>query len=1256
MSPRALAVLALAALVPATAHADCTSTPTLCGLPVTSTIEEPDLDQAIDVVVVGDGYTDAASWTAAATSAIATFRGQGATGLYGTVPGLYNFHVVQVLSATTDVSDADLTDTALGMNVSGAYITSDASRVATAALNAPDVDIIIAIANGGGRANANYPTQLASGGSIRLGTSFSPISHEMGHAAIHLADEYVEVANCRAPNEASLLFERNVTTDPTCAKFSTTPGAACIQGGKYCSAGVYRSAPGCLMATSGATPTCPVCRRAVREVLLEKQTGLDAAEPWAVVTNPAQSATVAGTINLTALLYDDFFLPTTVAFSVDGVFRRSVVATGTFAQVAFDTTQLTDGSHTVEAFPDDVAGHAGRSVPVTFQTENFVAPAPITLALQTPLDGATLSGKTFVNGSATLPTPTWLALLLDGTPVAMQANSRFLGFNWDTTTASSGAHTLQLMAADRREALYGSPVVNVTVSQATDGGAGRPGGSQDPFIFVFSPTSWSAVGPLFLLRYSVANAPGGATPELWVDQRQVLPNPLPALSMLGGAVLEAAQSALIDAGGWSLGPHEVEVRLPTARSGPIVLVRVAPATNPVTLLVSPRDGAWVRGQQSVAARAYDDVSVSSISLLVDGVATGAPAASPATFSWNTTLLADGLHRLVAEAVDGAGNRGQSEVVSVSVDNTPPLASITSPSPGATVPASLFPVMVSAVELGSGTALVELLVDGQVKASALFAPAALAAVLSPGPHTLRARATDRAGNTALSAAVAVTAGDCSGGSCDDGRACTTDLCGTSGACLHLTTPDCCATGADCDDGNPCTTDSCGGSLSCVHTAVAGCCAFGAACGDGTLCTLDRCSAVGGTCSHPDAGCCASAADCNDGNSCTVDDCLSSGWCVNDWNGACCRSDPDCDDGDDCTSEVCSMGACVRTPVAGCCNANTDCDDGVLCTWNQCSNHSCSFPPRAGCCSAPADCASLNTCQMASCVSNVCQASLAPNCCTFDFECADADPCTLDRCQAATCVHLAMCCSSSAQCNDLRPCTADSCDADAGVCNFTTVPGCCETAADCDDLDVCTTDTCAANACSSASIAGCCHTAADCDDGRACTVDDCVANACTHQDGCCTTAAQCDDGDVCTTDGCDGGACGATRIDGCCRAASDCDDGDACTDDLCTANTCGHLNRCCVSAADCDDGNLCTSDGCDAGSCGHAAQPGCCTSDGDCTSPQACDQYVCVDPSPQPLPMPPEVVVGSCGCDGVGGLGIGLGVLALVASKRRRRRGG
>jgi hypothetical protein len=66
---------------------------------------------------------------------------------------------------------------------------------------------------------------------------------------------------------------------------------------------------------------------------------------------------------------------------------------------------------------------------------------------------------------------------------------------------------------------------------------------------------------------------------------------------------------------------------------------------------------------------------------------------------------------------------------------------------------------------------------------------------------------------------------------------------------------CDTAADCNDGDACTNDLCNPDGSCSHPAVV--------CDDANVCTIDACD--------PAVGCVRQDLDCNDGNACTRDTC-------------------------------------------------------------------------------------------------------------------------------------------------------------------------------------------------------------------------------------------------------------------------------------------------------------------------------------------------------------------------------------------------
>jgi len=89
----------------------------------------------------------------------------------------------------------------------------------------------------------------------------------------------------------------------------------------------------------------------------------------------------------------------------------------------------------------------------------------------------------------------------------------------------------------------------------------------------------------------------------------------------------------------------------------------------------------VSGTVTVSASAADDIAVTGVRFLVDGVALGAEdTTAPFEASWNTTALANGAHTVTAVARDAAGNETTAAAVTVTVanDTTTPTVAVTGP--------------------------------------------------------------------------------------------------------------------------------------------------------------------------------------------------------------------------------------------------------------------------------------------------------------------------------------------------------------------------------------------------------------------------------------------------------------------------------------------------------------------------------------------------------------------------------------------------
>ena len=135
-------------------------------------------------------------------------------------------------------------------------------------------------------------------------------------------------------------------------------------------------------------------------------------------------------------------------------------------------------------------------------------------------------------------------------------------------------------------------------------------------------------------------------------------------------------------------------------------------------------------------------------------------ASPYSASLDTTTLPAGAHTLSAKAVDTAGNPSAASV-SITVDNTAPTISITSPAGGSTVKkGTTVTIAAAASDAGSGVQKVEFLVSGKLTCADSAAPYTCAWSVPKGAsktYSLTARAHDNAGFSTLSSAISVKSG-------------------------------------------------------------------------------------------------------------------------------------------------------------------------------------------------------------------------------------------------------------------------------------------------------------------------------------------------------------------------------------------------------------------------------------------------------------------------------------------------------------------
>lgn len=238
-----------------------------------------------------------------------------------------------------------------------------------------------------------------------------------------------------------------------------------------------------------------------------------------------------------------------------------------------------------------------------------------------------------------------------------------------------------------------------------------------------------------------------------------------ALMMAAKPTLTAAQvESLLYSTATDLGTAGRDIYFGHGRVNAAAAVAAAAATTvtdttaPSVSITSPAGGTSVSGTALVDVNASDNVGVTRVELRVNGTTVATDTSAPFQFGWDTTRLANGTASLVAQAFDAAGNSKASTAVSVTVangvavDTTPPTVTIANPANGSVVSGTVQVSVSASDNLGAAAVRQSLYVNGTLVSSTTGGSLSYGwntRKLKAGTHTVRATATDAAGNSSSS---------------------------------------------------------------------------------------------------------------------------------------------------------------------------------------------------------------------------------------------------------------------------------------------------------------------------------------------------------------------------------------------------------------------------------------------------------------------------------------------------------------------------
>jgi len=681
-----------------------------------------------------DHSTRPSGWIRVAnTSRYADGTGALPLNTYSHVAVTYNgsslvFYVNGVATRTTAVTGNIQTSTMSlrigGNTIWGEYFQGqiDEVRVYNRALTQSEIqtDMVTPIASGGGQQDTTAP-------------SVSVIAPAEGATVSGTVTISADAAdNVGIVGVQFKLDGANVGSEDTTSPYSTSWNTLSAGSGNHQLTAVARDAAGNI--TTSAATTVNV-------------SNVDSQAPTVSLTAPANGATVAGTVSVSADAADNVGV-TGVQFKLDGANLGAEDLSSPYS-IAWATTGASEGSHELTATARDAAGNSTTSTVRTVTVSNTDAQAP-TVSLTAPANGATVSGTVTVSASASDNLGvTGVQFKLDGTNLGAEDLSSPYSISWSTTGTSDGSHELTATARDAAGNTTTSSVRTVTVGNAD---------TQAPTVSLTAPADGATVSSTVTVSASASDNAGVTGVQFKLDGAN-----------LGAEDLTSPYSISWSTTGASNGSHQLSATARDAAGNSTTsVVRTVTVSNssgdtqaPTVSLSAPANGATVSGTVTLTATATDNVGVVGVQFKVDGVNAGTEdTSSPYSRSWDSRTVADGAHTISAVARDAAGNTttSSSRTVTVgNVDSQSPTVSLTAPANGATVSGTV--TLSASASDNVGVVGVQFRVDGvnsgTEDTSSPYSRSWDSRTATNGTHSITAVARDAAGNTTTSSVRTVT---------------------------------------------------------------------------------------------------------------------------------------------------------------------------------------------------------------------------------------------------------------------------------------------------------------------------------------------------------------------------------------------------------------------------------------------------------------------------------------------------------------------
>ncbi len=395
----------------------------------------------------------------------------------------------------------------------------------------------------------------------------------------------------------------------------------------------------------------------------------DTTKPTVSINTPATGATVSSSQVAVTTSATDNVGVTSLSLMIDNASTpyQTLVGntTGTYG-FTWDASNVTSGNHVLQVQAKDAAGNVGISANVTVTVSNDKTPPSQPTNLSATVVSATQVNLSWT-GSTDNTGVTGYIIQRDGANVA-----QITGTTYSDATAAATQYSYAVIAKDAASNLSQPSNTVQATTPAVSSDNTPPTAPQNLQAQAINNNQVN-------LSWDASTDTGGSGLKGYYVLRNGQKIATVATLTFSDGTTQASTNytysveAFDGAGNVSSPSNQVSTPTPTPTP-------TSDTTAPTATINSPTPGQTVSAQSNVSANINDNIGVARAVLLVDGTQRAQilnPGQGNITLRWQTNVVPDGSHTLLVIVIDGAGNVGGSDAVTLTVQNNK------TPAPGST---------------------------------------------------------------------------------------------------------------------------------------------------------------------------------------------------------------------------------------------------------------------------------------------------------------------------------------------------------------------------------------------------------------------------------------------------------------------------------------------------------------------------------------------------------------------------------------------